>query len=594
MLRRSEVMSSPDFVTTATPPERTTRAGRIGPALVVAGLTAWAYAESFSGVFLFDDLEHLRPGAFDRFWPPAVLGSRPLVYLTFYGNYRLGGWNPFGYHAVNLGVHLTAALLLLALWNRTLQLPRYRERLTSSTRVLLALGATLLWAIHPLNTQAVTYVIQRCESIAGCLCLASLYAWVRGAGSTRPGPWYAAACLAYWSACTAKEWAAVWPLMLLSYDFTFLARSRRELLRRRGRWYLVAALPAAAMTPYLVWLLSTNETVGFSMKSVGVVDYARSQPGVVCRYLRLLVVPDPLCLDYRWMIARAWPQIVWPAAALSGLAIAGLVALRRRSAFGFLIVGFFVLLAPTSSFAPIADLAFEHRMYLPSACMSGAALSALGCGLRRLAERRARPTRYADALTAGLTLGAILVFTALTARRNLDYHDDVRMWTTVVRARPANYRAWGNLGAAFYHKKRYVEAVAALERALTIHPDYYPSFYALGECYDVLGRTADALQMYDRALQREPEHAAVHNNLGRSAERDGRPDDAERSYRRATASAPNWVVPRFNLGRLLAERGRRDEARTSYEEALRIDPKFGPALRGLERLRDEETKSSPR
>lgn len=557
---------------------------RLGPALAVIGLTALAYANSFRGVFLFDDLEHLRPGAFDRFWPPAVLWSRPLIYLSCYLNFRLGGWDPWGYHALNLTVHAATALLLLGIWNRTLALPRYRDRLTPATRRNLALGATLLWAVHPLNTQAVTYVIQRCESIAACFCVAALYALVRGATSARPRPWYAGAAASYWAACSAKEWAAVLPLVLAAYDVTFLSGSWREAWRRRGRWYALVCAPAIALLPYLVWLLRTNETVGYSMKSVGTLDYAQTQPEVIWHYLRLLVVPDPLCLDYRWMIERSWPWIVGPTAALTALGFWGLRQFRRRSAGGFLVLSFFVLLAPTSSFAPIADLAFEHRMYLPSACVLGAALLALWCGLRRLAAAAHRPQSRADALTTGLVVGAIGVFALLTARRNLDYHDDVRMWTTVVRTRPLNYRAWGNLGAANFRKGRHEPAVAALERALAIHADYYPSYYALGECYDVLGRTADALRMYELALKHDPEHAAVHNNLGRLAEREQRFDEAERRYRRAMTSAPQWALPRYNLGRLLVERGRTDEARRLFDEALRREPTFGPALRARQRL----------
>ena len=312
-------------------------------AIALAALAA--YWNSFQGVFLFDDhiwistnrsIRHLWP-----IWPvlfPAKAGSiggRPLLSLTLALNYAIAGrdikgqlgLNPWGYHAVNLSIHILAAWTLFGLIRRTLLLPFFERRFASSA-TLLALSATLLWALHPLQTQAVTYVIQRTESLVGLFYFLTLYCVLRGATAVvQAWPWYVAALLSSLLGMATKEVMATAPLVVLLYDRTFLTGSFRKALAER--WGLYLGL--AATWGVIVWLLIATDfhgdTTGFGVKEFTWWSYLRTQPEVLMHYLRLVIWPEGQCIDYNWPPANSVGQIV-PA----GLAIVALLGLTICSA----------------------------------------------------------------------------------------------------------------------------------------------------------------------------------------------------------------------------------------------------------------------
>ena len=165
--------------------------------LLAAGTLA--YCNSFGGAFLLDDIPDIVENAsVHQFWPPTqVLAaeqnrSRPVAKLSFAANYALGGKNPWGYHLVNLTLHLIAGLALFGILRRTLRTPRLQARFGAHATPV-ALAAAALWLVHPLNTQAVTYVVQRYESMMGMFLLLTLYCFIRGHDARRGNAWYALA-----------------------------------------------------------------------------------------------------------------------------------------------------------------------------------------------------------------------------------------------------------------------------------------------------------------------------------------------------------------------------------------------------------------
>src|SRR3989338_2627471 len=164
--------------------------------IVVAGLAA--YHNSFSGVFTLDDASGIIHNVRIRhLWPPSYLThtTRPLADLTFALNYALGGLNPISYHLVNLAIHLAAALVLYGLIRRTCLTERLRAR-WGTTASTLAVAVALLWVVHPLTTQAVTYIVQRAEALMALGYLGTLYSVVRATQSPHPGRWHLFAVLA--------------------------------------------------------------------------------------------------------------------------------------------------------------------------------------------------------------------------------------------------------------------------------------------------------------------------------------------------------------------------------------------------------------
>ena len=218
--------------------------------LIVAGLLA--YHNSFTGPFIFDDrlsiqenptIRHLWPIS-QPLSPPhagaATVGGRPVINLSLAINYALGGLDVRGYHALNLGVHILAGLTLFGVVRRTLLQPRLRERFGAVANEL-ALAVAVLWTVHPLQTESVTYIVQRAESIMGLFYLLTLYCFIRGAESPWPRVWYGLCLSACALGMASKQVMASVPLLVMLYDRAFVSRSFREAWRRRWPLYLALA-----------------------------------------------------------------------------------------------------------------------------------------------------------------------------------------------------------------------------------------------------------------------------------------------------------------------------------------------------------------
>ncbi|HEX7598176.1 MAG TPA: hypothetical protein VF518_08170, partial [Polyangia bacterium] len=289
--------------------------GAVG--LLVAAIVA-AYANSFHGPFLFDDVPSIIENQSIRSLgslqvlaaPPDAIttAGRPVVNLSLAINYAIGGLAVEGYHVVNLALHILAALALFALVRRTLLLPTLSAQFGAAATGL-ALAVALLWAVHPLQTESVTYVVQRAEAIVGLFYLLTLYCFLRGATADRGRAWYAAAVGACALGMASKEVMVSAPLVTVLFDRTFLAGSFRESLRRRWRLWLAMAATWALLA--LLHHLSRNRggSAGFGL-GMTAWAYARTQFGCIMHYLRLTVWPTPLVLDYGYPIARTAAEIV--------------------------------------------------------------------------------------------------------------------------------------------------------------------------------------------------------------------------------------------------------------------------------------------
>ncbi len=283
--------------------------------MVAAGLLA--YSNSFTGSFIYDDapsilgnptIRHLWP-IWQPLSPPHKGGitveGRPLVNLSLAVNYALGGLDVWGYHALNLAIHLLAGLTLLGIVRRTLLQPKLRERFGAAANEL-ALAVAVLWVVHPLQTESVTYIVQRAESLMGLFYLLTLYCFIRGAESPRPRAWYSLCVTACALGMASKEVMVSVPLMVLLYDRTFVSGSLREVWRQR--WPLYLALASTwILLGYLMFFTGSFGNAVINAKENGIAwwKYLLTEPGVILYYLRLAAWPYPLCFDYYgWSLRR--------------------------------------------------------------------------------------------------------------------------------------------------------------------------------------------------------------------------------------------------------------------------------------------------
>ena len=435
-------------------------------AILTAGIGAWS--NSFNGPFIFDDLCAIQTNptlrhfpSWDSFRPPQVnsISRRPVVNLTLAMNYAISGPGVQGFHAGNLLIHLLAALLLFGIVRRTLS--------AEPRTIAVSFAVALIWAVHPLLTESVTYLTERTESLMGLLYLLTLYCAIRGVSSGHPWRWYAAAIAACALGMGAKEVMVTAPIVVLLYDRCFLSGSFREALRRRLPFYFGLAATWAILGALMIaypWGGATG--AGFGIAAVGPWEYARTQPGVILHYLRLSFWPSSLCLDYAWPIATSARRILPAAAVIAALLAGTLWALRRAPALGFLGAWFFLILAPTSSFMPIFDAAVERRMYLPlAAIVTACVLAAYGIGnqlVRRVAESAGTRKLLGSVLAALVLLPLAAALGCRTFERNALYRDPISIWQDTVNKRPGNARALNNLGCAYISAGRSDRAVLCL------------------------------------------------------------------------------------------------------------------------------------
>jgi len=583
--------------------------------IVFSAITA--YHNSFAAPFVYDDgpsiaenrtIRRLWPiWQIEAFSPPShgeTVSGRPLLNLSLAINYALGGVNVWGYHAANLAIHVAAALLLFGILRRTLFTPPLRDRFGKAA-LPLALACALLWVVHPLQTESVTYIVQRAESLAGLFYLLTLYCVIRGvgeegAGNLRFGPlslwervrvtarlsatstltpalsqrereilgprplfWYAAAVLACLCGMATKEVLVTAPLVVLLYDRTFLAGSLKEALRRR--WALYLGL--AATWGLLAYLMFSTRLV-FRQQEMGspsAWQYARTQPAVILHYLRLSLWPRPLCFEYAWPVANTVGKIL-PAAMVVGLLLAAtLWGLRRSKAWAFPAAWTLIILAPTSTILPLRQLAFEHRMYLS---LAGVVVLMVAGGYalwdRSLSRgERGRSPFSPEAMPGGIVSCAAKKGTVPGLAAIVRGAAPLVIWAAVLFV----------LGDATVRRNFDYRSPAAIwQDAVDKRPNNPTAEYNLAATLADLGKTDEAREHYQRALQLDPNDSRAHFNLGKILAGLGSTDEAMEHYQQALQLDPDDAAAHHELGLALARIGKLDKAIEHYHEVLRLSP----------------------
>jgi tetratricopeptide (TPR) repeat protein len=556
-LRPANKNRSKTVISAPASPSRSTWAA---VAFLVVTVSA-TYANSFHGPFIFDDvpsivenqsIRHLGSAQVLAASPDAITTTgRPVVNLSLAINYAIGGLAVEGYHAVNLAVHMLAALALFGLVRRTLLLPRLSARFGAAATGL-ALAVALLWAVHPLQTESVTYIVQRAEAIVGLFYLLTLYCLLRGATTAHGSGWYAAALAACTLGMASKEVMVTAPLVAVLYDQIFVTGSFKETLRRRRSLWLALA----STWVLLALLLSSSHnragSAGFGL-GVTVWEYAWTQFGCIVHYLRLTFWPNPLVLDYGFALANTVAEIVPAAVIVFVLLAATVAALALWPELGFLGVWFFAILAPTSSFVPLpSQTEAEHRMYLP---LAGVAVLVV-LAIHRSLGRGPRSRQVGFALVS--IVAAVLGWRSFC--RNEVYQSDLAIWQDTVRNNPSNYRAYLSLGQAHDGRGQFDAAVRAYDQALLLRRDFVEAYNNRGAAYEAMGQLEAALKDYDKAIDLQPAATEAHCNRGNIHQRMGHYEAAIADYDKALALKPNLAAAYQNRAIAHSQMGTFDKA----------------------------------
>lgn len=516
------------------------------------------YANSFGGVFFFDDLgtivrnanirelTHLK----DVFVPPAdtPLAGRPLVQLSFAINYAIGGLNFSGYHFINLALHLTSAVLIYQLIRRIAPLP-------------LAVATALIWTVHPLNSEVVNYTTQRTESMMAVCLLATLYFAALN--------WRVAAIIICAAGMLCKETMAVAPIAVVLYDWAGSDDVPfAELCHKR--WPLYAGL-AATWSVVGVMLVTHGQSLsgGFTTAQVSSWTYFLNQPALILRYLRLAFWPSDLVLYYGWpralTIGQVWPQFV----AVSLVGVAAIVALVKWRRIGAAAVWVFVLLGPTSSFLPIStEVGAERRMYLPLVGVIALAMAGIGWLAQRFGS--ARSGSNAKGWPLAVAAMATVLLGSATNTRNVEYSTSLGMAKTVLARWPSPY-AEQMVGTELVVSGRHGDAIPHLRAAV---PAYPPARYVLGQALFGAGQRAEAITELEAFQRDEPTLAVVPSRMliAKAYGADARWPEAIAALEKVLTIEPNHVEAHGFLAEALFQQQRYADALPHYGAYLSANP----------------------
>ena len=541
---------------------------KIGLPILLVAIGAAEYSNSFSGPFIFDDeysivdnprILHLWPlGRVMSAPPQATVAGRPIASLSLAVNYAISGYSVWSYHLFNLLVHILAGLTLYGIIRRTLLCKRLQERFGKYAEIF-AWTAAAMWVVHPLQTESVTYIVQRTESMMGLFYLLTLYTAIRAMGFKRPVLWSIISVVCCGLGMGTKEVMATAPALVLLYDRTFFAGSFIAALRRR--WGLYSGLAATwVILAILIWPGPRSVTAGFSF-SYKPFDYALNQCLIILHYLRLVFWPRGLCLDYNQPMIKEWVRVLPPMVVILAMLAVTVWGLVRNRAWSYPAAWFFGVLSVTSSFIPIADLIFEHRMYLPLAGLTVLVVSAGHILFERWSAKK---------LGLVLATAVICVLGLVTFRRNEDYRSEVSVWQAVLNVVPDNSRAYKGLGEAYGKLGQYEDAIRACKQAIRIKPLYAAAHYNLGVTYSKLGRYEEAIKCCEQAIRIKPDYAKAYNNLGFVYGKLGRNIEEIEAYKQSLRINPDFIKAYFNLGTAYSRLGRWQEAIESFRQVARI------------------------
>jgi protein O-mannosyl-transferase len=585
--------------------------------LIVAAASL-AYANSFDGTFQFDDFPAIAENpTLRRLWPlwapfcppPGALtvSGRPILNFGRALNFAISGYRAWSYHALNLLMHMGSALTLFGIARRTL------ARFGAAGAEFSALSIAMIWVVHPLTTESVTYIVQRAESQMALFYLLTLYCFIRSTDSKRAGEfgiWRVLAVGCCWLGMATKEVMVSAPVAVLLYDRIFVAGSWRGAWRAaRGLYFSMAA-----SWIMLAWLVASTgwDRGGTSGFHVGVswVGYWLTQGEAMVRYIGLALWPYPLAFDYG--PSSAPPSVAY---LLTGLVLcafaATVVGCFRGRPWAFLAGVWFLVLAPTSVMPGVLQFAAEHRVYLPLAAI----VTAVVMGLRAAAHRWVVNARLRTMGLAALLIIAVACLGTATAMRNRVYSDELALWMDTVARRPLSALAQANagkallergriaeglahsrmavsldpmkpaarynLGLAFENEMHWTDALEEFEAAANLNPKLFYAEFRAGRLLDRLGRPGEAEQYLRYAIANAPDFAEAHGSLGVALAMEDRAAAATGEFERSLALEPNQPEVEFDLGVSLGKLGRVEEAISHYSSAVRLDPKYAEARLNL-------------
>ncbi len=594
--------------------------------LLLAVAVAAAYCCTLDVPFYLDDFSSIQEnpviyhwqGTLAELWNFSAL--RIVGYLTFALNYQIHQFQLAGYHIVNITIHFLAGCAVFGLLRGLVRTPALSGTLSAEAKQWLPLVVALFFVLHPLQIQAVTYIVQRLASLAALFYLTAMASFIQARLSTQSLSqwlWIITCLISALLAFLTKQNTVTLLIALLLLEFIFFPHSKRT-LPKLTNVALVLALITLKITlaiafhknPFSLEAMQalTQETTAISRDS-----YLATQFSVLWTYLRLFFIPIGLHIDYDYpLTANLWQSRAVFALIGHLLIIGGAIySLRRWPLIAFGLLFYYTAHLVESSVIPITDVVFEHRTYLPNL---GLVILVSWLLIAQLPTRSHKvmisgylsPTQMkpASILRLVITLLLLLSLGTLTVQRNQLWRDPIALWQDNVEQSPNKKRAWVILGKHFLQEGQAEQGIIALERSAEVKTREDGSLSKtytveailnLVVAYKMLKKYDDSLAWIDYALKSNIlapfDHAKFLINQGNVFYEQGHRQQAETAYRRAIEIYPNNLTSYINLATILIVKGIEQEdeqslkeAETLYRKILAIDPSNVVALENLTKL----------
>lgn len=550
--------------------------------LFSAGCVFFIYSNTFQAPFVFDDIRNIQENTYIRLTDISIAGlcdaalkspcsNRPVANVSFALNYYFHQYNLSGYHFVNTIIHVLTGVFLFFLVRLTLSVaqkqPSSRLLSEKSNPDHLAFFATLLWLVHPLHTQSVTYVVQRMTSMAGMFYVLSLLCYAQGRVLCGARRWalYAGSLLSGLLAFGSKEISATLPVFIFLYEWYFFQNLDSAWLRKKLPLILAPALVIATLAFFYLGFDPLERILrGYAGREFTLPQRVMTEFRVVFLYLGLIFFPHPGRLNLDHDVSLSLSLIDPPATLLSLLVILGLLGYavytaKRDALVSFAILWFFGNLVIESSVIGL-ELVFEHRTYLPSMLVVVAAVAAV---------RRHVRMRWAS---VGLLCAAVALSAVWTCQRNEVWTDNLTLWQDAARKSPQKARPLFNLGTAFLDRDMVDQSVEYLQKALDIDTRHWCALNNMGLISADQGRIAEAIDYFSRAVHAKQDYIEARINLAFQLARAGRIPEAVGHYRKVVDLDPSRAEVYSNLGIHLFQLDELDEALFYLSKAVELRP----------------------
>ena len=515
---------------------------------------------------------------------------RPIACLSFALNYYFGKDSVFGYHVVNISIHFLASVFLFLFLHHTLNVPLLKARYGPNS-YFIALLATVLWAINPVQIQAVTYIVQRMASMAGMFYIMSMYFYLKGRTSAQRVLQLAHFFLCFVAGILAfgsKENAAMLPISIFLFDLFIIQGLTKKSIRKNSVIFLTLVL-----IPVILALILKGPSIfatkhlfsGYEPRGFTLLERLLTEPRIILFYITLLLypMPDRLCITHDISISH---NLINPPTTIISilliLLILGLAIIKSKKwpFISYCIIFYFLNHIIESTIFPL-ELIFEHRNYIPSMLFFAPIAILLLRAIQHLSSKRSMQ------LITSLFIILVLVGHGHSAfMRNFIWKTEESLWLDAVDKSPDHPRAHHNLGKYYGDTDQREKAIAEyemalkLERALHAETDHV-THYNLALQYIDSSQEENAIEHLRKAIEIDPRYSAAYNNLAVLMIKKGKYDEAFHCLIEALTYDKKSYSAHNNLGFVLLKKARFEEAITEFRYALAGEKDFLPALYGL-------------